>query len=155
MTRIENEMGINKNVVLNAEIKAQFDTNLIQFEKIPGQLGQKIIPPTKYPEYKIVYTSNGQEVYSYNFYTKESLLENPMGFVASDLNTRSDLQYAITPLETDFDAAKLEVVFYNLKGELSFNFRENDIILSSLQGIPKEQMKSGRPYYSEREIINN
>ena len=25
----------------------------------------------------------------------------------------------------------------------------------SLLGIPKEQMKSGRPYYSEREIINN
>ena len=157
MIKLKNNIRVKNGTTLEVEIKAQFDVDLIRFEdQSPEKFGQKIILPTKFPKYKITYLLNGQEIHSFNFFTYDLLLTNAMGFIISDLrSTKSEIEFYTTIVDQDFSITKLEVTIFSCKGELDFNFKENDLVFARYQGVPKENLKSRKTFYSEREIINN
>lgn len=157
MIKLKNNIRVKNGTTLEVEIKAQFDVNLIRFEdQSPEKFCKKIILPTKFPKYKIRYLLNGQEIHSYDFFTKDELLTDAIGFVTSDLkSTESNIGFYTTIVSQDFLIKKLEVTIHSCKGEVDFNFKNNDLVLAWSQDIPTEKLKSLKNFYSEREIKNN
>jgi hypothetical protein len=92
----------------------------------------------------------------FNFRSYDLLLTNALGFIMSDLrSTKSEIEFYTTIVDQDFSITKLKVTIFSCKGELDFNFKENDLVFARYQDLPKENLKSRNTFYSEREIDNN